>query len=322
MLQTEASRSCSFWPQAGPILQLSTYETSMTAHLAPLFVPGHSAKHRDKAIRSSFASFIVDLEDAVPLNEKESARRGAVAMCDALPGRCWVRVNPLSVRRSFGVECAAEDITAVVRPSLLGIVAPKIETAEDVMRIDAALAAAEKAASMETDGVELCLTIETALAIMNIQQIATIGLKRPMLLALGMGDLTTDLGISWTRDETESLFARALLPIAARAARLRRPMDSVFVDVQDMDGLRASAERGKDLGFDGKPAIHPSQISVIEDVYRPSQQSLDWAHRVVDTYAEKVASGEGAFLLDGKMIDEPIVVRARDLIARAASIQS
>jgi len=289
----------------------------MRTPVAPLFVPGHMKRLRDKAVELDIEGLRIDLEDAVPLAEKEAARLGAIELVRARPGRAAVRINPLAVTVGYGTGCGLEDLAAVVIPGLRGIIAPKTESPDDVLRVDAAIAERERVAGLPENALELGVIIETALGIANLLAIARTGTARPMRLSFGMGDFTTDLGLEWTRDEDETAVPRALVPIMSRAAGLPRPSDSVFTDVADEDGLRASALRGKRLGYAGKSAIHPRQIAVIEAVYRPTPAEAAWGRRVVEAAVARTAAGEGAFLLDGRMIDDPIIVRAREVVEQA-----
>lgn len=288
--------------------------------VAPLFVPGHMKRLRDKAVELHVRGLRIDLEDAVPLAEKTAARDGAVDLIRLRPGRASVRINPFTVSVGYGAACGMEDLAAVVVPGLRGIIAPKIESADAVREVDEAISVRERAAGIAPDSLELGVIIETALGVVNLVEITRAGIKRPMRLSFGMGDFTTDLGVEWSRDEVETAVPRAMVPIVSRAAGLQRPSDSVFTAVADEDGLRASALRGKRLGYAGKSAIHPRQIAVIEAVYRPTAAELAWCRRVVEADAEYRQKGAGAFLLDGKMIDDPIVVRARDVIAIDAAL--
>lgn len=290
----------------------------MNTPICPLFIPGHVARLRDKALAGNYSSLLVDLEDAVPAAKKASARAGAVALVQALPGRCHVRINPLQAMRGAGTACAADDIEAVVRPGLAGLIAPKVEDAEALQDLDAVLRAAERAAALPEGSLPLGVTIETARGVVNLAAIAGAGVQRPVRLMFGMADYAADLGVDCSRDESESAVPRALLPVFARAHGLPRPLDAVFTDVADEQGLRASALRGRQLGYGGKAAIHPKQVATILDVYRPKADEVAWAKRVVEAAADKALRGEGAFLLDGRMIDEPIVARARELIAFSA----
>ncbi|ALE72610.1 hypothetical protein AD006_12550 [Pseudonocardia sp. EC080610-09] len=281
-----------------------------------LFVPAHVARLREKA-EALGVPLVLDLEDAVPAAEKETARHAAAELVGRLPGRCTVRINPVAVSRAFGVAAAADDLAAVVRPGLAGVVAPKIDDVETLHRVDDHLTGAERRAGVAEGSVPLGAVIETAKGVVDLPLVARAGaaLARPFGLSFGAGDLTTDLGIDWGPDESVFDTPRALLPIASRAAGLGRPRDTVFADVADVAGLRASAARGKALGYGGKAAIHPAQIDVIREVYRPTARQLGWARDVVDAAARHASDGAGAFLLDGRMIDDPVVARARELLA-------
>lgn len=287
--------------------------------IAPLFIPGHMDRLREKALQLELDAVLIDLEDAVPGDHKDAARKGAVELVSRLPQLCFVRINPLEVHRNFGTACGLEDLAAVVGPNLAGIVAPKIDTADALHAVDAALAAAERAAGVPVNSLEISATVETAKGVINMVDISCSALQRPMRMSFGMGDFTTDLGVEWTREETECALPRAMLPVVSKAAGLLRPRDSVFVDVADIEGLRASTERGKRLGYGGKSAIHPSQVAVIREVYRPTEAQVAWCSKVVDAAAQRGARGEGAFLLEGRMIDDPLVVRARDVLDLAAA---
>ncbi|GAA1857911.1 CoA ester lyase [Pseudonocardia ailaonensis] len=288
----------------------------MSAGGVPLFVPAHVARLRDKAAGLA-VPLILDLEDAVPPGEKDAARRGAADLVEALPGRCTVRINPLTVERGFGTAVGADDLPAVLRPGLAGILAPKIDDEAALHDVDAHLSDAERRAGVAEGSTPLRVIVETARGVVGVHALAlaAAALPRRVDLAFGAGDLTTDLGIEWGRDESAFDTPRALVPLACRAANLGRPMDTVFADVGDIEGLRASALRGKALGYAGKPAIHPGQLEVIQDVYRPTPCELEWAREVVDAAARYAADGAGAFLLEGRMIDDPVVARARDLLA-------
>ena len=286
----------------------------MTRPIAPLFVPGYSARRLEKALELGLRAILVDLEDSVPLGEKALARDGAAAVVEAAPGVCSVRINPLSVEGGRTTACGEADIVSVMGPGLAGLVYPKIETAEELVRLDAVIGAAEIDAGLALNSVRLSVTIETALGLVNANAIARAGLKRPLSFGFGMADFTADLGIEWTRDEDETLAARSMLPIISRAAGLEKPGDSVFVNVEDDEGLRASALRGKRLGYGGKAAIHPRQIPIIHDAYKPTEAEVGQAQKILDAAAQFAAEGQGAFLLEGRMVDEPIVARARDLL--------
>jgi len=294
----------------------------MHTPIAPLFVPAHKRKMLDGAIARDVDTVILDLEDAVPREEKDQAREGVRQFVRQRPGRAFARINPFKVTRGFGTACGAEDVAAVVLPGLRGLFLPKVETVEQLLEINDAIARCERAASIAEGSLQVGVIVETAQGIINLSSIARGRLGRDTILLFGIGDFTTDLEIDWSRDEAETLVPRSMVPIAARANELHRPLDSVFIDVADDEGLRASARQGKSLGYGGKCVIHPRQIEIVREVYRPTEAELAWSARIVEKAVEMQGQGSGAFLLDGRMIDDPIVERAKGVLARQADFQS
>ncbi len=159
--------------------------------------------------------------------------------------------------------------------------------------------------------------IETALGMSNISAIAASG-SRTTRLAFGAGDYTLDLGMVWSRDETELLPARSAVVMASRAAGIEPPLDTVWADLRDAAGFARSAEHAAALGFQGKMCIHPDQIAVTNAAFSPSSQQLSWALRVVAAFEEAEAKGLASIQLDGQFIDYPIVQRARQVVVRGA----
>jgi citrate lyase beta subunit len=283
---------------------------------ALLFVPAHRDRFREKALGIAVDALILDLEDAVPPAEKPVARDKAVAFLDAAAGRAFVRINPLHGSTAFAIACGEEDLAAVVRPGLRGIVLPKVESADDVHEVDAFLRAFERSSGMTRCATELVGIVETAQGIQNLADIVRAKIERPFCLAFGAGDFTGDLGVEWTSGEQECLHARHAVVIASRAGRLPQPLDSVFADIRDLDGLRANARASKAMGFQGKLAIHPDQVGIIQDVFTPQPHEIDWARRVVDGMRQAEEMGHGAFTVDDKLIDYPVLERAKAILSR------
>jgi citrate lyase beta subunit len=286
----------------------------------PLFVPGHQARMRDKALGLACDATILDLEDAVPPDRKPAARDGATAYIAARPGHAFVRINPLVSRARFTIACGAEDIGAVVRPGLRGLVFPKVETADDLHRFIAAVCAAEGRAGLAEGAVELWAIVETARGVADAAALARLPLGRPIRFCFGAGDYTRDIGVEWTRGEQECFTARSMVVMAARAGGMPAPIDSVYIDIRDESGLRDSAELAKRLGFRGKFCIHPSQLEIVASVFSPTQVEVAWSRRVVEGLEAAERAGAGAFVVDGRMIDYPIIERAREVLALDAEI--
>jgi citrate lyase subunit beta/citryl-CoA lyase len=252
-----------------------------------LFVPGHRPDRFAKAADAGAGAIILDLEDAVAPADKDTAREHVAAWL-ADGGGGIVRIN------APGTPWYADDLKAVAgHPVML----PKAEAPEQVAEV-----------AGTANGV--LPLIETAAGILNAAQIlATVGVVRA---AFGSIDLSAGLGVH-PDDTTALLFARAQMVLASAAAGVAGPVDGVTTDVTDEERLVADARHGAALGFTGKMCIHPRQLAAVHDVFRPSDEELAWARRVVEAF-----SGAGAGTLDGKMIDKPVVDRARRLLARAA----
>ena len=280
-----------------------------------LFVPAHVRKMLDKALGLSLDAAILDLEDAVPPPQKAAARDGAREYVGLRPGQAFVRINPLTSRAPFTTACGAEDLAAVVTRGLRGVVLPKVETADDLLAVDEAMVKAERRAGLAEGEAELCSIVETARGVLEAPTIARTKTRRPHRLCFGAGDFTRDIGVEWSREERESFTARSMIVLASRAAGLPAPIDSVFVDFNDPDGLAASTREAKQLGFRGKLVIHLSQVAIVNDVFTPTTQEVAWARRVIDGLAAAEREGLGAFVVDGRMVDYPIVERARDVLS-------
>lgn len=253
-----------------------------------LFVPGHRPDRFAKAAAAGAGAIILDLEDAVAPEDKDAAREHVAAWL-ADDGRGIVRIN------APGTAWYAEDLKAVAgHPVML----PKAETADQVAAVAAALG---------RDPAVLPL-IETAAGILAAAQIlAATGVVRA---AFGSIDLSVGLGVD-PQDRTALLFARSQLVLASAAAGVAGPVDGVTTDVTDDTRLADDARHGAALGFTGKLCIHPRQLAVVHEAFRPSDDELCWARRVVEAF-----SNAGVSTLDGKMIDKPVVDRARRMLAR------
>jgi citrate lyase beta subunit len=287
---------------------------------ALLFVPAHRDRFREKALGIEVDALILDLEDAVPPNEKPIARDKAAAFIASVDRRTFVRINPIHASTAFTVACGEDDLATVVRPGLRGIVLPKVERAQDVREVDALLRAFERSHGMTRCSTELIGIVETAEGIQNLGGIVQAGIERPFCLAFGAGDFTGDLGIEWTSAETECAWARNAVVIASRAGRLPKPLDSVFADIRDIDGLKLNARTAKAMGFQGKLVIHPDQIAAIQDIFSPQSDEISWAERVLDGMKQAEEQGLGAFTVDNKLIDYPILERAKAIQARLGAL--
>ena len=267
-----------------------------------LYAPGNDPRKIEKALASEADAVVLDLEDAVAPNRKEEARESVSEVLRSRPSKpVFVRVN------APGSALAEEDIGAISGPHLSGLRLPKTESAEAVRGV---------AKRLETLGCEAgiqCL-IESALGLELAPEISR-SHERVVGISLGEADLTADLGV---RDEAGLLYARSRVVATARAAGLPGPVQSVYTNVRDTDGLRQSTEVGKNLGFLGRSAIHPAQIPAINEVFTPTEEEVAEAERLLARLDESAGKGTGAFVLeDGRFVDKAVVESARLTLALA-----
>jgi citrate lyase subunit beta / citryl-CoA lyase len=208
-----------------------------------------------------------------------------------------------------------------VRSGLDGIILPKVESAADLATIDWLMAQLERDRGLPIGDIDLIPIIETARGIEQIGVILAPG-TRVRRIAFGAGDFTLDVNMTWSRSEAELAHARAVIVTASRAAGIDAPLDTVWVDLTDKEGLEASARTALGYGFQGKMCIHPDQIAVVHRVFTPSDTEVAFAERVAAAFAKAEAEGSAAIQLDGKFIDYPIVYRAQRVLQKVAAIRA
>ena len=278
-----------------------------------MYVPGDSEAKIAKISSLSADAYILDLEDAVALASKSRAREQVRAALGEMGERenLWVRVNA----QATGLLMA--DLDAVIRPGLAGIVVPKIETELEVRILDWLLTQFEVAGGLAPGSTPIMPIIETALGVTNLREIAEAS-SRIYCLAFGSGDYGLDLGVDWSISPeavtAHLVAAKAALIRVSRAAGLLPPHDSVYVQLGDPDGLRRESELASNLGFGGKHAIHPEQIRVIQESFRPTEAQIKWARQVVERFEESEAGGVAALRVDGLFVDYPIAAKARRIL--------
>jgi citrate lyase subunit beta/citryl-CoA lyase len=281
-----------------------------------LFAPGNHARRVEKALSLEVDAVILDLEDAVAIAEKPATREViAAALERPRQGLLYVRVNATDTEFCYG------DLVAVVRPGLDGIMLPKIESAAGLATIDWLLAQLERGRELPPGTIDLIPIIETARGLQQIDAILAAG-TRVRRIAFGAGDFTLDMNMAWSRSEAELAHARAVVVTASRASGIDAPLDTVWVDLTDPDGLEASARTALGHGFQGKMCIHPDQIAVVNRVFTPSDAEIAFANRVSAAFASAEAEGRAAIQLDGRFIDYPIVYRAQRVLQKVAAIRA
>ncbi len=281
-----------------------------------LFAPGNHARRVEKALSLDADAVILDLEDAVAIAEKVATRAMvAAALQRPRRGLLYVRLNALDTAFCYG------DLVAVAQRGLDGIILPKIESAAGIATIDWLLAQLERERELPVGGIDLIPIIETARGLQQIDAVLAAG-TRVRRVAFGAGDFTLDVNMAWSRSETELAHARSVVVTASRAAGIEAPLDTVWVDLTDPEGLEASARMALAYGFQGKMCIHPDQIAIVHRVFTPSDAEIAFAERVCAAFARAEAEGSAAIQLDGKFIDYPIVYRAQRVLQKIAVIRA
>jgi len=275
------------------------------------FVPGNAPGKMTKAAIYGADCIIYDLEDAVSIHEKDAARDLVrhFLMEHRPDCRIGIRIN------AQDTSYYDEDVKTMVplKPDFLRL--PKSETAADIKNLDALITTYEQEANIPTGTIKIVATIETALGVYNAFQIASAS-KRVLAIGLGSEDFRVDMHMDRTDDGQEILFARNLISLAAHAASVM-PIDYVYSNFKNAGGFTADVTFGKMLGFMGKSVIHPNQIPLVHAVYSPTDKEIEEAEKVMAAYKTAMANASGVIALDGKMIDKPIVTRAKVTLAYA-----
>jgi len=279
----------------------------MDARRSVLFTPGDEEEMMRKALGSDADVVVFDLEDAVAPDEKDAAREATNAVvreADDDTPEVWVRLNPFA--NGGATTDGREDLDALdSEPSCL--VVPKAGSAEDVEVVAEALDGRGSDAGVVP-------IIETAAGVVNAAEVA--GASRVEAVVFGAEDLSADLGATRTAEGEEVVYARQKVVAAATAADVDA-VDTLWTEFSDEEGLRDDTERGIRYGYDGKLAIHPKQVAVINDAFTPEEERVEWAERVLSAKREADERGKGVFEVDGEMVDGPLVKQARTVLERA-----
>ncbi|ROX80247.1 citrate (pro-3S)-lyase subunit beta [Enterococcus durans] len=276
-----------------------------------MFVPGANAAMLRDAPLYGADSIMFDLEDAVSLKEKDAARtlvHFALKTFDYSAVETVVRINGLDT-------VGKQDIEAVVLAGVNVIRLPKTETAQDIIDVDEAITLVEESNQIPNGTTKMMAAIESAEGVLNAREIAQAS-TRLIGIALGAEDYVTNMKTKRYPDGQELFFARNMILHAARAAGIAA-IDTVYSDVDNVEGLQAETNLIKQLGFDGKSVINPRQIPLVNAIYAPTEKEIQHAKEVIWAINEAEAKGSGVISLNGKMIDKPIVERAQRVIALA-----
>lgn len=283
-----------------------------------MFVPGHRQRMIDKAFGLNADAIMLDIEDGVAPNEKDAARKN---IADSLgrekapgsPAR-YVRINAIGHARMEA------DLEAVVRPGLEGLVCPKVDSPDEVRKVASILDDNELKNGLEEGSVKLLIAIESPRGLLNAAAIAAAS-ERIVGVIFGAEDFGREIGLPAVREgeARDLIYARSAIVIAAAAAHVQ-PVDGVWVDLNDSEGLLGFAKQSRQLGFSGMSCIHPSQVDAINKVFSPTAEEIEYCRKVLQAFDEANARGDGSIAFGGQLIDRPIVERARRTIDTAKSL--
>jgi citrate lyase subunit beta/citryl-CoA lyase len=294
-----------------------------------LYVPGQKISWLQKAIASGTDAVILDLDDAVPAEDKQNARSDVAAAvadsADELP--LFVRINDLTT------GWALDDLEAVVRPGLFGLVVPRISDPSQIMALDLVLSWLESRAGMTEGTVVLSPIFETAASIHFAYEISKVSSRVDYVggIASEGGDVEREIGYRWSRSAWESVTLRSNILLEVRAAGVAHPMTGIWTALDDADGLIAFAEQGRAIGYEGMDVIHPSHVAIVHAAFGITQDRIDEARRIVDvatnrteTALESVDGDDtalGAVRFEGRMIDTAMVRTATEILRRHDEIR-
>lgn len=279
-----------------------------------LFVPSSNAAMLSNTFIYTPDTIMFDLEDSVSIREKDTAR---MLVFNALQHPFYREIEKVVRVNGLDTPYGPLDVRAVVKAGVDVVRLAKTDTVQDVYDMEAMIAAAEAEFGREIGSTKMLAAIESAKGINNAVDIATAS-NRLIGIALGAEDYVRDLRTQRTAEGTELLFARCSILQAARAAGIMA-FDTVYSDANNEAGFLHEAEHIKSLGFDGKSLINPRQIEIIHNVFAPSQAEVDHAIAVIEAAEEAEEQGMGVVSLNGKMVDAPIIERARWTLKRSES---
>ncbi|MDP1715171.1 MAG: CoA ester lyase [Anaerolineales bacterium] len=283
----------------------------MPSRRALLYMPGDKWKMITKSISLGVDSICMDMEDGTAVNKKAEAR---ATIAKALKELDFGKSEKLARINAVGSGWEKDDIDAVLpfRPD--GIVIPKVESLEHVDWAAEIIETAELKYGWRINSIRILIGVETAKGILNLKEIAS----HPRLDAIIFGgeDFTTSIGATRTKDAVELLYARQAVVVACAANDLQA-IDIVTIDYRDIEALRIESEFGARLGFSGKQIIHPAQVEPVQTAFTPNDEAIAHAKRIVETFEASQKEGKGAYSLDGKMIDMPLLKNAQKVLERA-----
>lgn len=271
-----------------------------------LFVPGNQPERIQKAILSDTDAVIVDLEDSVPIQKKAVAREQVVSALQEL----GPVTKPIYIRINDRLTPFWNDDLEILKMyPFAGVVLPKADSGDDIHILEKYL----------PEEMHIIPLIETARGVLAVQNIAASS-NRVKRIAFGAIDFCLELGISPTPNQEALLYPRSIIAIASAAYYLGAPIDTVYTDLHNEDGLMEEANRAKQLGFQAKLCIHPMQTKIINGIFSPAKEEVTWAIEVVVAFEKAELEGSAAIQLNGKMVDYPVYKQAIQILERTKTI--
>jgi citrate lyase subunit beta-like protein len=283
----------------------------MHSRRALLYMPGDDWKKIAKSVTLGVDCICMDMEDGVAVNRKAEAR---ATIAKALQELDFGKSEKLARINSVGSGWEKDDIAAVLPYRPDGIVIPKIESLDQIQWGSEIIEMAELKYGWPINSIRMLVGVETAKGILNLREIAS----HPRLdgIIFGGEDFAASVGAIRSRDATELLYARQAVIVACAAFDIQA-IDIVTIDFKDIESLRAESEFGAQLGYAGKQVIHPAQVDPVQTAFTPSDVAIAHAKQIVESFEPSQKEGKGAFALDGKMIDMPLVKNAQKVLERA-----
>ncbi len=280
-----------------------------------LYIPGNNPAMIQNAVVYGADSLIFDLEDSISLDEKDSARhlvRNALLTLDFEACEVTVRVN------SLDTEFFIKDLEAIVPTKPDGLLLPKTQSLDELIRVGDLISEIEEKNDISIGTIKLMPIIESAKGVLNVEKFA----EAPRVIALGMGgeDLVADIGAKRTKFGRELDYISSKIILACAANKIQA-IDTVFIDVNDTEGLYEASLRAIEIGFQGKSVIHPSQIQHVHRAFSPSQEEIERARRIVKAYKDAKKKSLGVISVDGRMVDLPVVRRSEKILKWAEASQ-
>lgn len=290
----------------------------MKPYRSVLFIPAHKTSWFDKAIAAGPDAVVFDLEDSVPMDIKDQAREN---VADALAKfhvsnpnlGMFVRVNGLDT------GLTGKDLAACVRPGLTGVFAPKVDQASDVIRYDALVDYFE--GEHGVTGLEYIVPVETIHGIQNCEDIASASPRIGAMIGptAEHADIAKAVGYEWSPEGTESLFHRTKIMLATKAVGAH-PLTALWERIHDLDGLRDFTTAGRRMGFRGQIVLHPSHVPVVNEVFTPSREDIDFYEGLLATYREAEARGDGAVMYGEVHVDKAHADKAEAWLSGVAEL--